>query len=828
MTADADGPETRRVEQAVRQALQAAGSLPGGQVGPYRILDRIGEGGMGVVYRAEFPQDNLVLPVALKVLHGGIHGETSRRRFEFEVQALAAMDHECIAKVHGAGVTDRGEPYLAMELVHGVDLGTFCDRHRLSIEARIRLFQRICAGVDHAHRKLVIHRDLKPANVLVVDRDGEPVPKIIDFGIARASDRAAHGGDLVTADGQVGGTREYMSPEQAAGRPQAIDTRTDVYSLGVMLYELLTGELPFASARLRTLSWGEFERVVRDESPPRPSHRLTTQSPAATECARRCGTTTESLGRELRTDLDWIVLAAMAKEPDRRYGSAAELAADLERYLRREPVLAGPPTIAYRLRKLLQRHRLPVTAAAIVLLCAFAALWLGLEAKASSSLAAARQEHVDQVLFVVKADELRRAVVEDALVETPENLPALERWLREVDDGVAALAGPAGDDSEYLLAARERIEGWLRSRGFDDPQGGWIGRIRRGRDWAAQVRKLSCDDHAAAWQRCRQRVADRPGYGGLDLQPQTGLVPLGPDPDSGLEEFAFLRSGTVPQRDPASARLMLEDGSAIVLVLLPGGPFVIGAQASDPHGARFDPAAAANEGPPVAVQLEPFFLGKHEITQAQWMRLGDGDNPSLHHPGMSPPAPPELGRVTLSHPVENVYWHQAWHLMTRMGLTLPTEAQWEYGARGGTDSIWFTGDDRETLRAHDGLPVAANIADGTAGQFEYFRKDVIDWIEFEDGHVVHCPIGTLRANAFGLHEVIGNVREWTLDEPGSYDDGVENGTGRLLGKAADRRVCRGGSWTEPLRSCRVSHRNTTLLTHRQGNIGLRAARRLDR
>ena len=335
------------------------------RIGPYEILEEIGAGGFGVVYRARQhePVDRIV---AIKVLHAErMHGRTLTR-FENERQALALMDHPAIAHVFDAGSTPSGQPYFAMEFVEGAPITTWCDDHRLGIDERLGLFLRVCAALHHAHQKGVVHRDLKPSNVLVFEQDGRPVPKVIDFGIAKALDDTAARVSFATIEGGMVGTPEYMSPEQAAGRP--VDTRTDVYALGVMLFELLTGELPFDRNRLQSGNLVDVARIVCDEEPRRPSSTLTKTGASADVVARNRGTVPRQLLRRLRTDLDWIVLKALEKDPAARYGSVGSLVLEVERHQQNRPIEARQHLFFYVARKFVRRHRVGVAIAALVLL----------------------------------------------------------------------------------------------------------------------------------------------------------------------------------------------------------------------------------------------------------------------------------------------------------------------------------------------------------------------------------------------------------------------------------------------------------------------------
>jgi eukaryotic-like serine/threonine-protein kinase len=359
----------------------------GTRIGPYQLVEKLGEGGMGAVYLAEQEQP-VRRRVALKIVKAGMDSAPILARFEQERQALALMDHPNIARVLDAGTTEAGRPYFVMELVQGVAITDFCDREKLMTRERLQLFLPVCRAVQHAHQKGIIHRDLKPSNVLVALYDGRPVPKVIDFGVAKATGPSPAEDKRFTAVGQVIGTPEYMSPEQAEPGNLDIDTRTDIYSLGVLLYELLTGSTPLCPRRHGQPAFTELLRIIREEEPERPSARLSQGGEALPTIAALRQTEPRTLSKLVTGDLDWIVMKALAKERDRRYETASALALDIQRYLADEPVLAGPPSVGYRVRKFVRRHRGQVIAAALVL----AALVAGIVGTTAGMIRAWRAE----------------------------------------------------------------------------------------------------------------------------------------------------------------------------------------------------------------------------------------------------------------------------------------------------------------------------------------------------------------------------------------------------------------------------------------------------
>jgi serine/threonine protein kinase/tetratricopeptide (TPR) repeat protein len=366
---------------------------PGTVIGPYKLLQRIGEGGMGSVFMAEQTHP-VQRKVALKIIKPGMDSHHVMVRFEAERQALALMDHPNIAKVLDAGTTETGRPYFVMELVKGMSITKYCDEHRLSPKQRLELFMPVCQAIQHAHQKGIIHRDLKPSNVLVTEYDDKPVAKVIDFGVAKATGSKLTEHTMFTGFGQVVGTLEYMSPEQAKWNALDIDTRTDIYALGVLLYELLTGTTPFEKKRLREAALDEILRIIREEEPPRPSTRLSTAEGLPTLAANR-GTEPAKLTKLVRGELDWIVMKALEKDRSRRYETANGLAMDVQRYLADEPVEACPPSATYRLRKFASKHRHLIGAAATFALLlatgAAVSVWQAMRARAAERQALSAQ-----------------------------------------------------------------------------------------------------------------------------------------------------------------------------------------------------------------------------------------------------------------------------------------------------------------------------------------------------------------------------------------------------------------------------------------------------
>jgi len=526
-----DLPDGTPTQATLDGSLLEEPALAEATFGPYRTVRLLGKGGMGAVYLAA-QEEPIRRLVALKLVRAGLETKPMLARFEAERQSLARMGHPGIAQVYEAGQA-AGRPYFAMEYVDGTPITDYCNAQRLDLVARLELFIEVCAAVQHAHQKGVIHRDLKPSNLLVTEADGRPQPKVIDFGIAKAVQGRLTDRTLVTELGVAIGTPEYMSPEQAEMGEEGVDTTTDIYSLGVILYELLTGSLPHDPEALRSAGLVGLARAIREHEPARPSTRITGLGDRATTVAGERHTDVLSLRRQLSGDLDWIVLKAMEKDRARRYASASELAEDIRRHLRNEPVLAGPPGAAYRVRKFVARHRAGVTAAALVAVALVAGIALATagflrarraEAEAVRQRQAAEAEARKATAVsgfltdmlgaadphregrdVRVADVLKRAAekagtaypsepaleaaVRDTIGTTFQSLgdlPAAETQIRRALDLRQRTLGPEHPDT---LASRNSLLEWMQAND----------RIREavpfGRDLLAARRRVLGDDH---------------------------------------------------------------------------------------------------------------------------------------------------------------------------------------------------------------------------------------------------------------------------------------------------------------------------------------------
>jgi eukaryotic-like serine/threonine-protein kinase len=465
-----DHPQPQRGSRDEERPADSSRSKP--VVANYKILQLLGEGGMGTVYLAE-----QITPVrrrvALKIIKAGMDSKQVIARFEAERQALAIMDHPSIAKILDAGTTDLGQPYFAMELVVGNALTKYCDTRSMSLTDRLELFSLVCEAVQHAHQKGIIHRDLKPSNILVTEADGKPQPKIIDFGLAKAllANQRLSEQTLFTEIGQVLGTLKYMSPEQAGLNTLDIDTRTDIYALGIILYELLTGSTPLGDDSLRGKTVLKLLEIVREQESPKPSSRLSSSGrDMLQDITNRRQTDPKRLAQVLTGDLDWIVMKALEKDRNRRYGSALGLADDVRRFLRSEPIIARPPSALYRASKFIRKNRGLVAATSVVacslILGASTSTYLAIQANAAKkeALESASIARVNETLANANRekaldaiDEFFTLVSEEELLDTPGLQPLRSRLLEKASTYYRSLLADNAPEESRLTVLESKI-----------------------------------------------------------------------------------------------------------------------------------------------------------------------------------------------------------------------------------------------------------------------------------------------------------------------------------------------------------------------------------
>jgi len=784
------------------------------RIGQYLLTRVISSGGMGIVYEAF--QEQLQRTVAVKVLKHALPSRSARRRFEYEAQVLSRLRHPNIVQMIDAGTWGADDlPYFVMEYIpDGAPLNGYADRNGLSQRQRLELFAQVCDAVDHGHRKGIIHRDLKPGNILV-DRGGQV--KIIDFGVARAIDPDEALTTVQTDLAEIIGTVQYMSPEQCDADRHNLDTRSDVYALGVVLYELLCGKPPYD---LKEAALLEAMRLVREEEPRRPSE----------------------IKSRIPGEVETIILKALEKEPKRRYQSVAEFGDDIARNLRGEVIRARPVGVAVRSWKWIKRNPTFSAAAAVVLLaaCAFAAhilLW-------AYPRIVEEKKNLDEAYREITrlADVKRLAELESEArglwPAHPEMVPAMDLWIGRARSLVERTERHRSARDALRRTARNEDRAARGTWTFDDMEKQWrhdtladlvsgltrLADRERGllesmvmrKSIASTIVAESLEKHSDAWREAIASISNVtkcPEYGGLRVNEQVGFVPIGRDPNSGLWEFVHLQTGEIPERD-GDGRLRIDAESGLVFVLLPGGIYKRKIS-YDTHG----PTGGSPREVPYLwqiydvtekVKVEPFLLSKFEMTQAQWLRVS-GRNPSLHGPW----ARFAQKEITLLHPVEYVSWNDCDHLLFTLGLRLPSESEWEYAARGGTTTPWWTGREKQSLLGAENLRDLCCV--------RHMEADSMICEPWDDGYVSHAPVGSFRPNPFGLHDVHGNVKEWCRDKYSPYFEGVPVDGTAYETEAALSRVHRGSSWNSNAGSAQFRFRNADRPNGRYYGLGVRPA-----
>jgi serine/threonine protein kinase/tetratricopeptide (TPR) repeat protein len=495
--AESRGPLDRGPAALGVTADAALTEFRGTVIGPYKLLEQIGEGGMGTVFMAE-QTEPIQRKVALKIIKAGLDSRQVIARFEAERQALAMMDHVNIARVFDAGATEAGLPYFVMELVHGVPITKYCDDNHLTPRERLELFVPVCQAIQHAHQKGIIHRDIKPSNVMVTLYDGKPVPKVIDFGVAKATEQKLTDRTLFTQYGTMVGTLEYMSPEQAEMSALGVDTRSDIYSLGVLLYELLTGSTPLTHTRMKEGAYAEILRMIREEEAPKPSTRLSDPREALASISANRHMEPAKLSKLMRGELDWIVMKTLEKDRNRRYETANGFAADVQRYLNDETVQACPPSAGYRLRKFVRRNRAAVLTAAAILFVLVAGI-------AGTTFGFLRAEHRRAEAETARADEAAQRRIADAEKKKAEQAEAdtLADYRASTDDAIEQLIGSKPDlgpqEKTYLEKTLKRWQAFAARQGDDER--------------SQAIRAEGHSRVAMLWQKLGQRDAARTEFG---------------------------------------------------------------------------------------------------------------------------------------------------------------------------------------------------------------------------------------------------------------------------------------------------------------------------
>ena len=885
------GEHAAAVEQTYRQLQRESDDGERGprgvqevqRLGHYQLRSVLGRGGQGTVFLADDERENRTVAVKL-LADRSLRDDSARERFRREAEIASRLRHPALCPVLEFGESDDG-PFLVMPFRSGwtlaqllrlgkegvdQDPGPDDSLPRRDLVERTRdwrwcveTVETVARGLHVAHTQHVVHRDVKPGNILIDERGA---PTLMDFGLARD---LGGGAQTVTLTGDVLGTLPYMAPEQVAGDRGHVDGRADVYALGVTLFECLTSRLPFdeptpermlrailrqptprlveirpdlpvelstvldvaleRSPQRRFRSAAEFadelrrilERRTIRSRPPGPWVRLRRWSHRHPTLAAILVTTFVALSAGLL--VSWNLLERVRDQRDQKDAAHREIArlSDLAlvRRLAEEwnHLLPPHPERVTRIESWLRRagavvDRRPQHQAMLERLRARARP----ESEEERALDRQWRTLVDQT----EAEQLALRLLLEQRDIDPSSLSDSDQEARH------ARLDAAITDSRATLARLEAQRAEYRQYRFDSDEDQWMhdelvallaeseafldDELQRPTLYSAEValqrartlREHSIDRYADEWAQCIDEIADpewSPEYNGLRIEPQVGLVPLGPDPSTGLQEFAHLLTGEPPERDQED-QLVLDEETSVVLVLLPGGPFLQGAQRPGPgRNVQVDPAATELEAPVTEVVLAPFFLSKYELTQAQWLRM-TRENPSKVQAD-TPIHPTEL--CSALHPVESISWEVCGTVLLRAGLAIPSVAQWEYGARAETKTPWWTGASVEELKS------AGNLR------------------ERDDGWIGHAPVGRFAPNPFGLHDTVGNVREWCRDFFAQYAVPPREADGlRLLGRA-EYRETRGGSYVTAASAARAAAREATAPRDLQPDLGVRPSRPLD-
>ena len=775
------------------------------KIGEFDITREIGRGGMGVVYEAR--QNSLDRKVALKVLpaHLTLH-PAAVARFKREALTAAKLEHPSVVKVFAVG-SEGDTHYFAMELIEGSSLDRLIERdrealvgERTPLERKVAMIIDVADALAFAHEGGVVHRDVKPSNILV-RQDGSTV--LTDFGLAREDALPS-----MTTSGTFAGTPYYVAPEQALGNQSDIDARTDVFSLGVTLYEFVTLHRPFDGENSREV----LEKIL-GKDPPDPRKFVP----------------------DLPEDLVAILTRALEKESEQRYASMHAFASDLRAFRAGRPVSARKVTKVERARRWLRREPklagmgIAIIAVLVISLAISLSLLYRLDRtqKQASEEAASKGRLLAEVQRLADVQRLEDLALEEDKLWPPHQkmVESMEAWVasatrlearRGLHEGsLSQLEKDARTDadSRWQLAMERQVV--QRMQDLASKKALVERRITFARN--LEAKSFTEPEARAAWDLAREVIRSSPVYGGLDLAPQLGLLPLGKDPKSGLYEFWHMQTGKAPLRDEDGA-VRGAEATGIVLVLVPGGRAVSGSQAPDsdhPQGTPYvDPLREPNEAMR-STDLPPFFLGKHEVTQAQFRHVCT-TNPSFLKPGRWGDHRSTLA-TNLRYPVECVTWEEAERFCFRTGLLLPNEAQWEHAARAGTTTVYWTGDDPKTLSMRE------NLRDRT--RLEVLGVLGAEPTSIEDGFVLNAPVGALEPNPFGLFDMLGNVAEWC----GNTFVVNQNPNDSRPATRGDQvvHVIRGGSYDTHWRSARCAGRYLIRGETRSGTIGFRVARAIE-